>query len=98
MLRITDDSALCTPIRDTNYCTLPGHPHSQCLHFVKGYLRTKANASLGWSPSNVVLYPISCKRFDISIIETNREIDGEFSFRLAKNLAHVFRETYLISS
>ena len=80
--------------RDIHDRALPGHPGCQRAHFVQRHVGSEANAALGRTARNRVLDAIAGEHFQTTVIELNRNGDGEFSRRSTKYLLQTFVEIH----
>src|SRR5579885_2469016 len=97
LLGVADDATFRAAIGNADDGTLPRHPHRQRLDLVQRHLRAVANAALGRATIDVVLDAIAGKGVDTPIVKTNREMNDQFAFGLAENLAHILGEVQAVS-
>src|SRR4030095_9324584 len=87
-LRITNNSALTTAIRNANCRTLPGHPRGQCFHFIEADVWVITNTSLGWPTRNVVLDAITLKHLHVAPIHLYRDGDDQLALGILEYMPH----------
>src|ERR1019366_8921169 len=89
---IADDSAFAPAERNIDHGALPGHPGGQRAHFVERDIGGEADAALGRPARYGVLYAVAGEDFDASIVELNRDVNGEFLGGSAQHLTHAVVE------
>ena len=78
LLRITNDSSLCSTKRNIDHSTFPGHPRCQRSNLVDIHIWRVANSSLCRATREVVLHAIAFEDLNPARIHSRGNIDFEF--------------------
>jgi hypothetical protein len=88
--RRAGDAAFGPAVGNVDQSALPGHPHGQSLHLIRGHVRGVTYAPFGWATGHVVLHSVVGEHPNLTVIHVDREVHRQFSFAGPQKLAHPF--------
>jgi hypothetical protein len=97
LLRIDDNPALPTAIRDSDDRALDGHPERQRLHLLQSDPGVEANPALGGSPCVVVAAPVCEEVPGRAIVHPHLQVGAQAGSRVAQSVDHLSADAGVLS-